>query len=108
MTTFLLPLRNDLNNYDYRVDLAGDTYRLKFTYNIREERYHLSIYSDVGVLLATTPLVLNNDLIGRFRPSQPNLPAGTLYTIRESGSNEEPEKEDYGVDFQLYFTDVVL
>lgn len=108
MANFLILLRNDLNTYDYRMDLGGETFRLKFVWNIREERYHLSVYSEEDIPLCSTPLVLNNDLFGRFRPRVPELPQGTMYTARESGSLEEPLKADYGDDFKLFFNDEVL
>jgi hypothetical protein len=108
MASFELLLRNDLNNYDYRIDLANETFRLQFIWNGREERYHFYIYSEDDVLLCETPIVLNNDLIGRFRSRVPTLPQGSIYTARESGELTEPLREDYGNNLKMYFTTEII
>ena len=103
-----LILRNDLDTYDYRIDLAGETFRFQFIWNEREERYHFVLFNVADVRLAEVPLTLDNNLFERFRSREPRIPQGTLFTVRKSGSTLEPNRADHGVDFFLYFADVIL
>lgn len=95
MAVLEIPLRSDVDNYDFSVDLDGSTYFFELTWNDRSSMWSL-IISDAerNVLLGAIPLMVNSNLLERFKIAE--LPPGTLALLDLSGTNAEAGKNDLG------------
>lgn len=95
MATLQIPLRNDLDDYEFDLDLDGRTYTFQIQWNTRAAQWILIIKNDAQAeLIGNIPLVVNSDLIGRFRDEA--LPPGVLTLFDSSGKNREADKVDLG------------
>jgi hypothetical protein len=101
----LIPLRNDLDAYEFTIDLDGRTFNFEVQWNSRAEQWTLIIRDDGQTeLLGAIPLIVNSDLIGRFRDEK--LPLGVLTLFDTSGANRDPAKADLGVRCVLLYEEV--
>lgn len=95
MAIIQIPLRNDLDAYDFSIDLNGRTYNFDIAYNTRSSVWSLTISNaDLVQLVGGIPLVVNSDLVNRFHREA--LPPGFLMLYDTSGSNQECGKNDLG------------
>lgn len=95
MAVIEIPLRNDLDAYDFSIDLDGKTYNFDIAYNTRTGLWYLTISdSDLVQLVGGLPLVVNSDLVNRFHREE--LPPGFLMLYDTSGNNQECGKADLG------------
>jgi hypothetical protein len=95
MSVLEIPLRSDVDNYDFSVDLEGITYIFELAWNDRSSLWSL-IISDAerNVILGAIPIMVNANLLERFKMQ--NLPPGTLALLDLSGSGLEAGKTDIG------------
>ncbi len=104
MAIIEIPLRNDLDHYEFSVDLDGKAYLFEIFWNTRNETWHLTIKSDdTTVLVAGIPLLVNSNLLERFELA--SLPPGVLSLLEISGSNLDAEKSDLGVRCILIYSE---
>lgn len=102
MAIIEIPLRNDLDEYEFTVDLDGRTYNFQVQWNTRCQKWSLIIRNDQqNVLIGAIPLVVNSDLLGRFKNE--SFPPGILTLFDSSGNNAEPSKADLGVRCVLLY-----
>jgi hypothetical protein len=95
MAIIQIPLRNDLDAYDFSIDLEGLTYNFEVEFNTRTGLWSMSIFdSDLNLLIAGVPMVVNSDLTSRF--NRRSLPPGFLMLYDTSGKNVECTKSDFG------------
>lgn len=96
MATIQIPLRNDLDAFDFNVALDGRTFNFEVQWNTRAAQWSLIVRNDSQVeLVGGVPMVVNSDLLGRF--VNPALPPGVLILFDTSGLNSECAKADLGV-----------
>lgn len=104
MAIIQIPLRNDLDNYEFSVDLDGATYIMEIHWNDRTSQWSLILKDDVSnVLIGAVPLVINSDLIGRFQIDE--APQGVLTLLDISGTDVEPAKADLGIRCVLVYNE---
>lgn len=86
------------------VDLAGVTYRLRFTYNDAQDGcWVLDIGDAEGALLvAGIPLVTGIDLLAQHAHLDFG---GGLYLVTDRGAGEVPGYADLGVTARLFFAE---
>lgn len=103
MSTILeIPVRNDLDAYSLVIDLDGTNYRLGFAYNLRCDRWFMSISGTDGTqMLAGIPILTNCDLGTRFKSAA--LPPGMFLAFDESGNNANAGRNDLGDNVKLLY-----
>lgn len=102
MATIQIPLRSDLDAYEFTIDLDGRTYNFEIQWNSRTNYWTLTIKNDAQVeICGAMPLLVNSDLIGRFRNEF--LPPGILTLFDTVGENHEANKSDLGVRCVLLY-----
>lgn len=102
MAIIQIPLRNDLDAFDFNVDLDGRTFNFEIQWNSRSSIWSLIVRDDEQIeLLGAIPLVVNSDLLGRFQNSE--LPPGVLTLFDSSGQNLECAKVDLGLRCVLLY-----
>lgn len=101
MTLIQLPVRNDLQQYQFRIDLDTSTYVFRLHFNNREGRWVIHIYSANNTHLLSTTLVSDWSLIGRFIKEA--LPAGRLFLLDKEGKGRECGQADLGNSHLLMY-----
>lgn len=104
MTFFLIPARNDLPWYQFKITLSGVIYTLVFRYNNRMQRWILDVSDPSGNPIITGLVVL----IGRFITAQYvtlALPPGPLFAIDNTGQDSQPTVYSFGVQNSLAYGD---
>jgi hypothetical protein len=104
MAIIEIPLTAAYDNYDFSVDLDGRSFLFEIAWNTRTLQWSLTIRNDENiVLIGAIPLLVNANLIGRFK--LPALPQGILMLHDTSGANLEAVKDDLGVRCQLLYNE---
>lgn len=102
MAIIEIPLRSDLDHYEFSVDLDGKAYLFEIIWNTRNETWFLTIKNDEDTpIVAGIPLLVNSNLIARFERDE--LPPGVLTLLEVSGSNLDAEKADIGARCVLIY-----
>ena len=95
MAIIEIPTRNDLDAYEFKIDLDAKTYGFDIQWNPRSERWYLTVLdSNDAVLLSGLALTVNSSLIRRF--ANPLLPPGRLFLLDTSERGEECGRGDLG------------
>jgi len=94
MTILQIPVRNDIQQYQFRIDLDTSTYSLRFHYNNRDARWTMHILDSDNVHLLSTVLVANWSLTGRFVKDE--LPPGRFLLLDKEGRGGECGLLDLG------------
>ncbi|WP_186650094.1 phage baseplate plug family protein [Fluviispira vulneris] len=106
MTTFLIPVLTNNHYFEISVPLDGIVYNLEFYWNIRAQRFFLSLYdSNNNLIISSVPIILNFPLFYQYKNS--NLPKGFLYAVDTTGKSIPPKLEDFGTRVQLYYDGVI-
>lgn len=104
MTFFIVPARNDLPNYQFRVSLSGQLFTLYFHYNVRMDRWILDILDSSGnMILAGTVLLILRDLVGQYVTLA--LPPGLLFATDDTQQDTQPTLLSFGTDHTFWYED---
>lgn len=99
-----IPTRSDLPRYAETVELAGDQYRLEFSWNTRDARWYVSILTAAGdQIVMGLPIVADFPLLRRFTDTR--LPDGELWAWDMSGDGLEPGQYDLGDRVRLFLVE---
>ena len=103
MTTLVLPVRSDFNAYDFQMELESVIYTLDFGFNSRSSRWYMSIYdqSKENLLVGDIPILVSIPLHDQY--IDPLLPPGRFIAVNETGTNEQPTRDNFGVDVKLFY-----
>lgn len=97
-----IPLRNDVPDYDFQVELDGQTYGIRMLWNFRSEQWTLSLFNSLG-----EPLALNVGFVVDFplarRIQTEGMPPGVFIAKDTSGQHREPAFADLGGRVQLVY-----
>ena len=103
MAFFELPLRTDLDDYEIEVELSGVAFKLRLTWNYREEFWYLTISDTEDTVIAGNlkvvvdkPLML--DVPGIAKPQ------GNLIAIDTSNSGLRAGLTDLGERVKLIWS----
>jgi len=97
-----LPLRTDLEHYDFSVELDGASYFIEVRYNSRNDSHYLSISDVEGVpLLIGRRVVIDFPLTRRFKNRA--LPAGEFMAVDTSGQGRDPGAGELGGRVQILY-----
>jgi len=97
-----LPVRSDIPQYQFRIDLEGTVYTLRFKWNTRMERWIMDIADEQdNDLLNGIPVHSSVDLKQRFR--QTTLPPGLFLAFDETGAVRNPDRDTFGNEVKLFY-----
>lgn len=99
-----VPARNDLPWYKFRISLSGTVFTLYFRYNVRCDRWLMDVYdaSDTPIFQGA-PILVNFNLLAQY-PTLP-LPNGTLFAVDDTGNQQQPTLQSFGLTHSLYYAD---
>ena len=103
MTTLVMPIRNDVDAYQFQIELESVIYTLDFGYNTRSGRWYMSIYDQVGevLLVGDIPILINIPLHDQYIDTA--LPPGRFVAIDETGQNKEATADNFGTEIKLLY-----
>lgn len=103
MSQFTVPLTRNTPWYSFRVVLGGVRYELEARYNLRMDRWTLSIYDAAGApVLMGIPLLIDRNLT-----PYPTLrvPVGSMFVKDNSGRQLQPTLPSFLTDHVLVYDD---
>jgi len=102
MALISLPVRNDLPEHQFRIEIEGTVYTLRFRWNQRYETWFMDIADaeDTDILNGVACLS-NRDMIGHIRNN--NIPPGIFITYDETGQERDPDRTTFGNDVKLFY-----
>jgi hypothetical protein len=99
----ILPTFAPEEAYEYSIDLEGATYRLRLTFNDRDEAWYVDLFDDAGEPLRVgLKLVGDWDVLLRWKDAA-TRPPGRLLTISSPSEAEATELEALGRDVVLAY-----
>jgi hypothetical protein len=100
MALITIPLRNDIPDYEFKVDLDGTTYTLTIRYNTRLATWIMDLKTeqDESIVLGV-PLLLGTILLERFPDSR--VPPGDLFLINIEDETAEATRDNLGENVLL-------
>jgi hypothetical protein len=99
---FEIPLTNESSYFDLNFDLEDTRYTLGFAWNIRMNKWFMSISTADGTpILMGQPVFVSWDMFSRFKDQR--LPRGGFLFFDSSGANLDPERDDLGQRVQLFY-----
>lgn len=102
MPTFLVPVLSNNPYFEISVPFDGIVYILEFYWNIRAQRFFLSVFdSQNDLIISGIPIVLNFPLFYQYKNLK--LPKGLLYAADTTGKSILPKLEDFGTRVQLFY-----
>ena len=101
-----IPVRSDLPAYQFGIDLDGVNFKFSFRFNTRMGRWLWDILdTEENPILMGVPLLVNLDLIGRYKIEE--LPLGSFICINETGTSNNPGRYDLGNNVKLLYEEAL-
>ena len=102
MATIIIPVRNDLPAYKFKIDLEGVMYVLDFGFNDRSKIWYMSILDQSEKLvIGDLPILVNVPLTDQY--VKKGLPPGRFIAIDETGKKQNPKIDNFGSDVKLFY-----
>ena len=102
-----IPLRNDLANYTFSIDLDNRPFKFEFKFNDRTGLWTFDIFNDADeILLGGIPFFVKQFLIDRYQHDQA-LPQGNLFGENLVNPDDPPNRDNIGIDVVLLYEDAV-
>ena len=98
----IIPLRNDIPSYEFKVDLDGTTYTMAIRYNSRLATWIMDLKTeqDESIVLGV-PILLGTILFDRFSDSR--VPPGDLFIINIEDETAEATRDNLGENVLLMY-----
>lgn len=104
MAFFQIPTNDSLPWYSFSISLSDTIYTLQLRYNVRMQRWVLSILDPIGTpLLMGLPVLVARDLLSQYRTL--TIPAGTLFCLGLTDDRVEPTLSSFALTHGLYYED---
>lgn len=104
MNFLVVPARNDLPWYKFKISLSSVIYTLRFRYNTRMQRYIIDIGDSANnPIIVGLPLLINRDVNGQYVLT--GLPVGTLFATDDTNLDTQPSRNSFGNDHTLFYAD---
>ena len=102
MAILEMPVRGDVPEYQFRLELQGTVYTFRFKWNTRMERWIMDIADEQdNDILNGIVVQANVDLKQRFR--QTTLPPGLFLAFDETGAARNPDRDTFGNEVKLFY-----
>ena len=99
MSIITIPLRNDIFQYSFTIELEGVVYSFKIGYNLRANSWSMNI----GSIVTPIRLVVGTDLISQFKHLE--IPPGEMRIVDLDGLNRDPDKTNLGDRVIMQYTE---
>lgn len=107
MALLQLPVSSGSANYEFKTELDGVKYTLRFRFNTRAGRWIMDIKtSQGGMLLAGIALLTGVDLLAQYR-AYDGAPQGNMFLLNLQDENLSPGRDDLGNGVLLMYQEAV-
>lgn len=102
MATQELPVRSDLPQHEFQIDLEGTIFTITIRFNERKARWVMDIGDSNGTsILAGIVLLTDVNITDQYVGD--NLPPGRFFVVDETGEGKNPGINDLGNDVKLFY-----
>ncbi len=102
MSFEILPTRNDLPWYRFKVTLDNIIYTLRFRYNTRMQRWIMDIADGSNVDLITgLPVLLERNIAGQYVVS--GIPVSVFFVVDNTNQGTQPTRLSFGTTHSLWY-----
>jgi hypothetical protein len=107
MQFLVLPMRNDLPFYQYKIALSATQFTLVMRFNGRMNRWILDVNDQSGnPILSGIPVLIRRNLTGQY--AYLAVPQGTLFALDDTGQDTQPTQFSFGLDHTVWYADPTL
>ena len=104
MALFKMPVRADLPDYEFRVDLEETIYTFAFRFNVRMGRWIMDVRTENNIpVLSGLPVLIGTDFLVRFQSDL--LPPGQLFVINLKDNFIDSDREAFGTDVVVLYNE---
>lgn len=102
MATVKLPLNPELEADDFAIELDGEVWRFRFTWNQRMASWAMDLLrEDETKILSGVRVATNYPILERYRSL--DVPPGDLVVVDISGTGEPPGRYDLGSRVEIHY-----
>jgi hypothetical protein len=101
--TSIIPIEPGIAQQKMTIQLENGSYDLTFRWNVRMERWFMSIGDAQGEILNNKMIALNGPILYYF--SSRRLPPGEFMAVDMTSSNQPPGLNDFGSRVLMFYTD---
>jgi len=105
MAVFELPVRSDIPAYQFRQELDGSVYTLRFRWSERSCRWIMDIADEQNTdIIVGLPIHTERDVKSRFVGE--GVPPGDFISLDLAGNQRSPDRDTFGTDVKLFYQDL--
>ena len=104
MSIYIIPVQNRTDANILAVELSGEFFQLKFTFNINEFKWYMSIIKNNVDIVSAVKLVSINDLLSQFVAY--DIPQGRMFVEDKDGLFADPDDTNFGESVFLKYDDL--
>lgn len=102
MAILELPVRADIPSYQFRQEIEGVVYTLRFRWNSRMETWIFDIADEQeNDLLVGIPVLSSVDLKSRFKMT--TIPPGLFVAFDQAGDQRKPDRDTFGREVKFFY-----
>ncbi len=105
MSIYIIPVQNRTDANSLTVELSGDFFQLKFTFNANESMWYMSIVKNNVEIASAVKLVSTDDLLAQFRAY--DIPEGRMFVEDKDGLFSDPDETNFGESVFLKYDDLL-
>lgn len=95
MAVLQIPVRNDIDLYNFTIDLESKTFGFQFRYNGRSSRWIFDLSDSLGNSIFTgVPVAVGN--LPFYKLQNESKPLGDIFFLDTSGNDLDPTQDDFG------------
>lgn len=99
---FIIPLKNNVFFYKFRINLSSVLYTLQFRYNGRMNRWIMDVSDAAGnQIVSGLPLLIKRNLAGQYVTL--SLPPGIFIADDVTNNDAQPTQFSFGLQNFLYY-----
>lgn len=104
MSLAIMPARNDLPWYRFKITLEGVIYTLRFNYNTRMARWMMDICdASNNALVLGLPVLLERNIAGQYAFT--GLPENVFFSTDDTNQGNQPTRLSFGTTHTLWYGD---
>ena len=103
-TFYTIPINSRLPNQKFKISLSGSVFTIELAYNVRQDRWIMSISDASGnQILVGVPILINRNLTGQYRTLK--IPTGIIFATDDSSQGQQPTLNSWNIDHTLGYVE---
>lgn len=102
MATIIIPARNDLPAYKFKITLDAVVYTLDFNFNSRSQLWNMSISDQSeNLIIGDIPILTDTPLTDQYVVD--GIPPGRFIALDETGKHRSANKNNLGTEIKIFY-----